>query len=727
VFARTNDRESRIRDDQEERQPRFFNRHMLPTFRDQDQQGAWRLGKAVPFAFEYLARASFREINFGEYADDATKFTIAGRSEARQGFVICKRCGKVQAPRRGQQTLGTEVAGEHTIGCPARQRREKESDFQAAVYLYREFSSEAVRLLLPLADVGSDRRLHSFVAAFQVGLKDRYGGRVDHLHTLVYSEPERDSQLRRQYLVLYDGVPGGTGYLKDLMREPSAGEEHALLGVLRRARDRIRSCECFGDPARDGCYRCLFAYRNSRDMSETSAHEALAMLTEILDQAETLVRTESLSEIKVTGLMDSVLEARFVEALQRFARPGLAVTVRKSLVRNKPGFQLSVGSQEWLIEPQVALGAAQGLAVGVSIDFVLRPAKVASARKPIAVFLDGFQFHRNQVGDDMLRRMALLSGGEYDVWGFTWDDINAAFDRTTTLPPMQLNPDGAMLKSWYQQLGLGAWTHVLDTTPMELFMRSLASEKEEIPWETLAAITLVAQMKLPPQVDVAAWKAEIATWVPAPFRSSFEVDEQWLFARRPPGTPGTLALWATASRAAAKDVTLIDEFRAVVWLDDASEHHDTPAYHGAWRGFLFAFLLLRRLPHVLFLTRRGSKQPDGFAALAHLRMASSKNLDEAWAVLDVGPDFLPICEQLAAAQVDLPEVGFDLPDARGLSSGVEGELVWESLRVAVVRELSESMKAQIAPDWTVFELVACAADTTPLVRALRGAPQGDPT
>ena len=185
-------------------------------------------------------------------------------------------------------------------------------------------------------------------------------GAVDHLQTLVYSEPERDSLARRQYLVLYDGVPGGTGYLKDLMREPGEGEEHALLGVLRRARDRLRSCECFGDPARDGCYRCLFAYRNSRDMSETSAHEALEMLTEILDQASTLVRTESLSDISVAGLMDSVLEARFVEALKRFARPDLRVSVRKSLVRNKPGFQLSVGTEDWLIEPQVTLGRGAG-------------------------------------------------------------------------------------------------------------------------------------------------------------------------------------------------------------------------------------------------------------------------------------------------------------------------------------------------------------------------------
>jgi DEAD/DEAH box helicase domain-containing protein len=183
---------------------------MLPTFRDQDRQGAWKLDSTtVPFAFEYLRRASFREMNFGEHSDDAAKFSIAGQLAARQGFVICKRCGKVQQGRKRQQTLATDVRGDHTIWCLARQRGEKESDFEAAVYLYREFSSEAVRLLLPLADLGSERRLASFVAAFQLGLKDRYGGRVDHLQTLVYSEPERGSLLRRQYLVLYDAVPGG--------------------------------------------------------------------------------------------------------------------------------------------------------------------------------------------------------------------------------------------------------------------------------------------------------------------------------------------------------------------------------------------------------------------------------------------------------------------------------------------------------------------------------------
>jgi hypothetical protein len=141
---------------------------------------------------------------------------------------------------------------------------------------------------------------------------------------------------------------------------------------------------------------------------------------------------------------------------------------------------------------------------------------------------------------------------------------------------------------------------------------------------------------------------------------------------------------------------------------------------------LFAFLLLRALPQVLFLTRTGARL-EAYGGLAAMRRASSSDLDEAWSALDVGAGFEAVVEALADAQVELPEVGLDLPDPRGLSSGIEGELVWESLRTAVVREIPNGARSRVAADWRVFELGQCVADITPLISALRGAAQGAPT
>jgi hypothetical protein len=47
-----------------------------------------------------------------------------------------------------------------------------------------------------------------------LGLKERFGGGVDHLQTAFQTEPVPDSDRTPDYLYLFDTVPGGTGYLK---------------------------------------------------------------------------------------------------------------------------------------------------------------------------------------------------------------------------------------------------------------------------------------------------------------------------------------------------------------------------------------------------------------------------------------------------------------------------------------------------------------------------------
>ena len=54
--------------------------------------------------------------------------------------------------------------------------------------------------------------VESFMAAVQLGLKRRFGGKVDHLRMVLQDEPGKDGGPRRHYVMLYDSVPGGTGY-----------------------------------------------------------------------------------------------------------------------------------------------------------------------------------------------------------------------------------------------------------------------------------------------------------------------------------------------------------------------------------------------------------------------------------------------------------------------------------------------------------------------------------
>ena len=192
-------------------------RQLLADFEAQDIKEAWKLSAAdVPFGFEFIARVTFRDVNFGELSKPGDIFKVADQSTARPGFILCRNCGKVQTPRR-TRPQGTP-AQDHSFECAKRDSNDP-ADLVDCLYLYREFTSEALRILVPYTRAGmNDGVIQSFMAALQLGLKKRFGGRVDHLRMTLQDEPGSDGGPRRQYLVLYDSVPGGTGYLHQLLR-----------------------------------------------------------------------------------------------------------------------------------------------------------------------------------------------------------------------------------------------------------------------------------------------------------------------------------------------------------------------------------------------------------------------------------------------------------------------------------------------------------------------------
>lgn len=63
-------------------------------------------------------------------------------------------------------------------------------------------------------------------------------------------------------------MPGGTGYLKELMRAPEP-----LLEVLTCAA-ALNECVCNQDADADGCYHCVYAYHNSYDREHISRRVA---------------------------------------------------------------------------------------------------------------------------------------------------------------------------------------------------------------------------------------------------------------------------------------------------------------------------------------------------------------------------------------------------------------------------------------------------------------------
>jgi DEAD/DEAH box helicase domain-containing protein len=473
VYSNMEDRKSRIGDESDDRSNVFYCKQLLVDVdEDHDVSSAYQMdNEEFAFGYEFVKKATLREINFGESDVTGEKMFVSGVEEVRKGFKICKYCGKIQ-PNNGSPT--------HTFYCKARRIVEINNDaYEECLFLYREFTTEILRILIPATTMDSSSiRTESFTAAFMLGMKE-YFGNVDHLRATVSEVPVPEVSYRKQYLVIYDSVPGGTGYLKQLMQQ-----EYSLVEIFEKALEVLEQCSCKDDPQKDGCYHCLFAYRQSQNIGSISRSAAIRILRAILAGKENKTKIGKLGNIPVNSLFESELERRFIEAIAQMGNESRKIEISKALIHEKEGYVLKVNESIWEIEPQVLLDTKDGVAITCKPDFLISPIGVSS-RLPVAIFTDGFIYHKDKVSDDTIKREAIRRSGKYRVWSLSWRDVQSVFQAqgdyfTQTLAAEKM-PSGHRM---YQQIVNEASANLIKPDKMsvfELLMRYLdITNAEEI-------------------------------------------------------------------------------------------------------------------------------------------------------------------------------------------------------------------------------------------------------
>lgn len=728
VYAFSNARDTLLDDHSDDREPVFFNRQLLIDFDPSEVLITWVLeDEDRPFGFEFIRQAQFMEVNFGRRDKEGDEFDVAGQTLIRSGFTICKSCGSVQDARKKEP--------QHLKSCnyhpDSRQRRASPEDdgIINCLYLYRQFHSEAVRILLPrLSTGGTEEQINSFVAALQLGLKRKFGGKVDHLRVAHQSEPLGDSDERRHYLVLYDSVPGGTGYLHDLLSE---GEQ--MQAVFQLAQDTLAACDCY-DHTMDGCYRCLLEYRNSYGMESTKKSVAQEMLKDILDQDRAWEKTEKrLSDLKSTPWVDSELEARFPKALAAFSGhsqvQGQKVKVVADVLRGKRGHHVRIGEQRYEMEPHVQLGQAQGVRFACEPDFVLWPQQKQQAA--IAIFLDGYEYHQGIVQQDLLKRQSLMHAG-FVVWSLTWYDINLALGDKAQEVPIPLS----CIHSEHHQVAVGQLAASQGITDLSDFcqapnlaalMRYLA-QPSDAKW-SLHAWLMALQCLPATQLGDAALRAKIEQGLlglPADFtdRKPSQVQlagqQQLTSATEPPVEISLLASGAAISHARLNEswVTLKIEMPA---------NTATPEARQGWQTFWMLVNRLQFLPHFYAYTPESIQTgvaatlswPDWTSGLIQPEASFSahnsngpepaglsSSSEAEWFFSEQELELLD--EDLAAALragnwswPEKPEVGIDIENEQGEMLGCV-ELAFDALKLALIDDLDSHEAQQIqAAGWTL--------------------------
>jgi DEAD/DEAH box helicase domain-containing protein len=706
-------------DDGDERSQEHYQTESLIDVRQENCSGA-RVVKALPFGFELLEGLKLREINFG--LDRDSKFPVAGRRQNENGFEVCRSCGRVA------KKPGAEIR--HAFTCPTKrgtkEKREK-------VYLYREVESEAIRILLPVAAVNLEVQIASFRGALQLGLRRRYGGRAPHLQVKTMREPV-PSGGHSHFLVLFDAVPGGTGLLKDLYRNDS------LLDVLEKALEALKQCRCRAR-SQDGCYRCVFAHQQQRELENTSSSEAQQMIESILLVREGLEDASTLSEVVLDSRLESELEEKFIRALQqRVEKAG--GSVKRLLRKGKERWELRIDEYRWEVEPQVDLGPTQGVGVATRPDFVIYPLSASADQRPVAVYCDGFAYHvqpdepRSRIADDLLKRRAVLDSGRFLLWTVTWKDVAEFIDGADSLdsPFFASTSDAArkVTARWGVQGGQGAVSH----ESMRLLWTWLRQPHFSV-WRDWAAAASVHQALAPTGIgtESARRNRELLlqsqeSWSELPANEQLsKASPSFVQARQSSFVNWMVSLPSSAVRGEGGDVVSSEW---VIRLLDRQICRQSPKFEADWRRFWNAVNVLQFGTALAIcscedIDIRAALDADpapvlegpGGASVAAEGVSAFAvpDLSQAEGLGDYFEDERPVVLKAKKLGIPLPESSYELMSSSGRCVA-EAALAWPELKHAVLVDASSNEVAAFErAGWTVSLKISDAASICAAVQS----------
>lgn len=676
---------ARVGDESDERDRAF---HEVRTYVDIDPEdiaAAWLHGdENTVFGVEMARAATIRFLNLGLSPGLQPRATRIAGQESQVGlFIVCRHCGGVMGIRGDARE--PDDSDHHRTWCKVRSGVRKANWEPLA--LVHELVTEAVRILLPIAEFEYRERIASFKAALMLGLRDSFGGDPTHLHVIESDFPARGGNPddRNRFVVLHDTVPGGTGYL------PRLADPAELRKILIRARDLISTCDC-QTRGRPGCHKCLYGGIQRHELPLVSRVISLELLDEILANWKLEPAPEgTITGVNLSPVVQSELERMFKVLLLRWAdKTHVRITSRPdpqhaSRTRFEIRFQ---DGPHWEIREQVSLAKHRTVP-----DFYATRIDITGTA-PVAIYLDGWQYHgqvATQVDHDSARRASLRAAGT-NVWALTWADVKSALaaangegsvSSATPLSGPDINhASKGIVDQFHAEHELAG---VLKLGAFEQLMTYLRDPAED-DWKTVAAVVALAPVLRGVTVDVADALAAVnhagEGLPPTPTATPGNVKAStW---KSTSGLPGTVILEAGAP--SERPCT------AVLSLDTSSD-----LAHDQWEDWLHLGNLLAGLRSDAVVTTTGSFVPtrEDFVEAQPEVLALDSEL----------ADLLRECFDEAAKSLGREagrqgHLDFEVGHEPGWPEGTLMEIAWPTKRIGIL-PAGEQLPGD-AHGWTLF-------------------------
>ena len=397
--------------------------------------------KSIGFGIEFCNNMELYEANYGMQMQSGAKVEVNNEGIIPDnGFVTCRYCGK-STPLLSKHNKDHQPVEQHYKFCNHKGINfadDRNGSVFEKLYLYRHIQTEAIKILLPIQIMDAKAAVEMFKAGIELGMKEYYHSSPEHIRIDSYSEVNMATGLKDYYLVMYDTIPGGTGYLAKLYNT----EEFSKL--LQKAYDNIKECECQLE-GKDGCYHCILTYGNQYSRDAFSREQAEILFGKLVGGTKSWERIDgSVGTVAQSGAAeDSELELKFVRAMKTLAKNN-GWTFKKVPDEDAYHYDLHIINEDsdtnihYSIRPQFELTVAYGVKHTTVPDFqmICISAKVNGVdvgdlmNVPWwSIYLDGYKYHACQPNmrfySDWEKREGIKQAKPQRMfsWTITWDDI----------------------------------------------------------------------------------------------------------------------------------------------------------------------------------------------------------------------------------------------------------------------------------------------------------------
>lgn len=392
--------------------------------------------RSVGFGIEFCNNMHLYEVNYGMQMQSGGKVEVNGDSTVPQfGFITCRYCGK------STPLLARNDEEQHYRFCNHAGTSfadDTNGEVFKPLYLYRHVQTEAIKILLPIQMMDEQATVEMFKAGIELGMKAYYHSSPEHIRIETYSEMNQATLKKDHYLIMYDTIPGGTGYLSKLYNTDE------FTRLLEQANEQIHDCKCQLE-GKDGCYHCILTYGNQYNRETFSRERAEELFKKLVSHKyswETLVG--SVGTVTQSGVIeDSELELKFIRTLKTMAKTkGWGFERVPDIDSYKYELHIINNEQDtdiiYHIHPQFALGNPYGVRHYTVADFqiICVSARIegkaipnASTLPQWAIYVDGYTFHAQQPNmrfyGDLEKREGIRDSKTHLMysWTLTWEDL----------------------------------------------------------------------------------------------------------------------------------------------------------------------------------------------------------------------------------------------------------------------------------------------------------------